>query len=147
MSGAEDKKITKGEDEGINEVKGEKQGPTVPTTPDKATMMVNDTKCANPIREIEKWETIMSENKEIYIAPEMAEFIIENPGLVGSKTAEGFWDLTVRRANLGGYHVSWAVREENAWTDLRGKMWLKKRKAPEDDQEDLVKKTIKKTIT
>ena len=77
----------------------------------------------------------------------MAEFIIKNPGLVGSKTAEGFWDLTVRRANLGGYHVSWELREENMWKDLRGKVWLKKRKAPEDDQEDLVKKTIKKTIT
>ena len=151
MSGEENnKKTTKGEgegikkttkdDEGINEVKGEKQKPTGPTMSDEgATVTVGDTKyvfCVNPIREIEKWETIMSENKEIYIAPEMAEFIIKNPGLVGSKNAEGFWNLTVRRANLGGYHVSWELRDENAWKDLRGKVWLKKRKAPEQDQED-----------
>ena len=63
MSGEEDKKTTKGEDEGINEVKGEKQGPTGPTITDEgATVTVNETKyvfCVNPIREIEKWETIM----------------------------------------------------------------------------------------
>jgi len=155
MSGEEDKKTTK--DEGINEVKGEKQlvvkkeeplpvkeeqlqGPTGPKiTEEGATVTVNETKyvfCVNPIREIEKWETIISENKEIYIAPEMAEFIIKNPGLVGSKNAEGFWDLTVKRANLGGYHMSWELREENAWKDLRGKVWLKKRKAPEDQKDE-----------
>ena len=187
MSGEENnKKTTKGEgegikkttkdDEGINEVKGEKQKPTGPTMSDEgATVTVGDTKyvfCVNPIRDIEKsetimsenkqyiapecaefliknpgldpirdiekWEAIMSENKQIYIAPECAEFLIKNPGLVaraptllGSKNVEGFWDLKVRRANLGGYYMSWELREENMWKDLRGKVWLKKRKAAE----------------
>ena len=164
MSGEEDKNTTK--DEGIN-VKGAKQlvkkeeplpvkeeqlqGSTGPTMSDEgATVTVGDTKdcvlccglCVNPIREIEKWETIVSENKEIYIAPEFVEFLIKNPGLVaraptlfGSRHVEGFWDLKMRRTNLGSYQMSWELREENMWRDLHGKVWLKKRKAAEPEPE------------
>ena len=84
----------------------------------------------------------MSENKEIYIAPEFVEFLIKNPRLVahaptlfGSRHVEGFWGLKMRRTNLGSYQMSWELREENMWRDLNGKVWFKKRKAAEPEPE------------